>query len=532
MLYVMATTTRPATMKAIEKRYRDQVSELADFGDASTRVLVEAFGQVVTDLLRIEDEGWLPLQEAFADEAVKGMTLSSAKKVTTYLEKQTKVMGGLLGRGLRLKNNHVFGRGYTIKPADNSEPKAWITNIIEDEDNWNTVFSPTALKELNRILFTSGNLFLIYDSATKLFERLAIDVNIDNSLTYPENKSRLKYILRSYVKVDDISGKRETVKEWVPTLAWRNRLRASREQLPDELPRSAGAKTSWPVHKTAVIIEKRVNKDNGDTWGVPDSFGAAPWAVIYSTYLKDGAKLQNALAAISYLVKAKTELAAKSASAKLSGGRIAQAAVGGPETDIQQVPRAGAVNLYEGRPIQAQAAAAMDVSVTGLAADPGLGGSYASENALSQPEQLAALSRQEDFVDLFRQIFSAMGASSMRLDFRRLDRDPIHRVLQSLSLARTLGGINQTEYRTASLELLDLDATTTELPEPDEFVWSKKAILPSFLDDEDIDALNGKSSTEPEGGDAVPDQGKSGAVGSLDDDGNAARADDKAATEA
>lgn len=516
-------TTRVTTMKAIEKRYRDQVSELAEFGDASTRVLVEAFGQVVTDLLKIEDDGWLPISQAFMAENVKGMDLENAKKTTCYLEKQTKVMGGLLGRGLRLKNNHVFGRGYSIKSsaADDKDgkPKTWITNIIEDEDNWNTIFSPTALKELNRILFTSGNLVIMYDSTTKLFERLAIDVNIENALTYPENRSRLKYILRTYVMQDDISGETQTKREWVPTLAYKNRLKAQGKKLPTVLPRKAGATVAdVPVSQTSVIIEKRINKDNGDTWGVPDAFGAAPWAVLYSTYLKDGAKLQNALAAISYLVKAKTELAAKAAGAKVSQGRIGMAAVGGVDTEIQQVPRAGAVDLYEGRPIQAQAAAAMDVSVTGLAADPGLGGSYASENALSQPEQLAALSRQEDFVDFFRQIFAAMGAKDMVLDFKRLDVDPIHRSMQSLGIAREQGGINQQEYRNRSLELLDIDPTSTDLPEPDAWTGSKSSTLAAVQDDPDPDDTS-----------AVPSQGNSGAVGSLDDNGNSARSDDAAA---
>lgn len=523
-MLVSMTVSRVNKIKTIERRYQDQVAELADFGDSSTRVLVEAFSQVVGDLLKIEDDGWTPLSQAFLDSTAKGMDLENAKKVTCYLEKQTKIMGGLLGRGLRLKNNHAFGRGYAIRSVDSDDkegkPKSWIMNIIEDEDNWNTVFSPTALKELNRILFTSGNLFLVYDTESKLFERLALDVNIENSLTYPENKSRLKYILRSYVRQDDISGEITTEREWIPTFAYRNRLRAEKKQLPSVLPRRAGDTVATiSVSKTSVIIEKRINKDNGDTWGIPDAFGAAPYAVLYSTYLKDGAKLQNALAAISYLVKAKTELAAKTAGAKLSKGKVGAAAVGGPETSIEQVPRAGAVNLYEGRPIQAQAAASMDVSVTGLAADPGLGGSYASENALSQPEQLAALSRQEDFVDLFRQIFSAMNAKNMVLDFHRLDVDPIHRSMQSLGIAREQGGINQQEYRNRSLELLDIDPTSTDLPEPDAWTGSKSSTLADLNDEPDPDP----------GASALPGQGNSGSVGSLDDDGNSARADDAAA---
>lgn len=507
--------TRHSSMRAIETNYRKKVGEIAGFEGGVIKVIAEAFGQVVTDLLRLEDEGWEILSKAGFADSVKGMGLDEAKKVTTYLERQTKITGGLLGRGIRLKSNHVLGRGYALKRDDGQDTPTWIENVIQDEDNYATVFSPTALKEMNRILYTSGNLFLMYDTKTKLFERLAIDINIEKALCYPDNAGRIKYILRTINKVDDLAGSAKITREWVPTFAYKQRIKKLKTDLPKELPIKTGKNAEMAkVNQTAVIIEKRVNKDNGETWGIPDSFGAAPWAVMYSSYLKNGAKLQDALATIAYLVKAKSEVAAKAAGAKLSQGRVGMAAIGGPELSIDSVPRSGSVDLYEGRPLQAQCAAALDVSVTGLAADPGLGGSYASESALSQPEQLAALSRQEDFVDLFRQIFLAMGAAQMTIDFKRLDIDPIHRTIQSLNLLREKGGINQEEYRERGAELLDITRTSKALPKPD--VWVKGAGQPEVID------VN-------KGGDSTPGQGVSGDVGSLDDAGNAARDDDSAA---
>jgi hypothetical protein len=509
------TDSRSSRLKAIEHRYRDKVSELVGPQAGQVGVIAEAFGQVVQDLLKIEDQGWTVLSKAKLDQG-KGIALADAKSVTQYLEQQTKTLGGLLGRGLRLKNNHLFGRGYQFKAMHGQPTKSWITNLIEDEDNWAQVFSPTALKELNRILFTSGNLFIVYDSAKKTLERLAIDINIDNALCYPDDLGRIKYVLRKLTVKNDIVGSDLVSYEWIPTLAYADRLKKEKTRRPKTLVAIVGGEEkAVPVNQTSVIIEKRINRDNGETWGIPDGFPAAPWAVLYSTYLRDGAKLQGALAAISYLVKAKTELAAKTAGAKISSGRVGQAAIAGPETSIEAMPRSGAVDLYEGRPLQAQCAASLDVSVTGLAADPGLGGSYASENALSQPEQLAALSRQEDFTDLFRQIFAAMEAKNMLIDFRRLDVDPIHRTMQSLNLARERGGISQLEYRKRVTELLDIDLLSEDLPKPDE--WVKGAGMPS-------------TSADPgSGGDSTPDTGVSGTVGSLDDSGNAARDDDAAA---
>jgi hypothetical protein len=511
-------------LKITQERYRKQVEDIAGFGDSATDALVEAFSGVVNDLLKLEDDGWTAINNAFGSEDRKGMSLEDVKKVTKYLEKQTKLMGGLLGRGLRLKNNHVFGRGHSYKAnltgLDGGKLKTWVENFIHDEDNWSGIFSQGALKELNRILFTSGNLFVMYDSKYKTIDRLAIDINIVGAVTYADNKSRIKYILRSISKNDEIGGMGTSDSiEYVPTFTYLTRLRKERRSLPKSLP-GGGADSGKriPVNQTAVIIEKRVNKDNGETWGVPDAFGAAPWAVLYSTYIKDGAKLQNALAAISYIVKAKTEIAARTAGAKLSQGKVGATAIGGPDTEISQVPRSGAVNLYEGRPIQAQAAAAMDVSVTGLAADPGLGGSYASESALSQPEQLAALSRQQDFVDFFRQIFSAIGAAGAVIDFNRLDVDPIHRSMQSIGIARELGFIHREEGRNRAVELLDIDPVSSDLPDPDEWTGSKVASLLLQSDDDNVDSSSGGSS-------AIASQGNSGSVGSLDSNGNASRDD-------
>src|SRR5690606_15750940 len=107
--------------------------------------------------------------------------------------------------------------------------------------------------------------------------------------------------------------------------------------------------------------------------------------------------------------------AANSAGAKVQSGKIGSAAITGPDTEITQLPRAGAINLYEGRPLQAAVANALDVSVSALTSDSGTGGSYASESALSQPEQLAVLSRQSELKTFFGKLFRALGAQDIQI---------------------------------------------------------------------------------------------------------------------
>lgn len=483
------------------------------------QVLREQFANVVQDLLKFEDEGWLQIFGS-ADKAQKGFSLDDVKKTTTYLEKQTKILGDLLGRGLRLKNNHVFGRGFTYEPTGSTDrTKTAIPprhlKVIEDPHNQEILFSPTALKEINRIFFTAGNLFLLYDRSTREWTKLAVDVNIENYISYDSDASRIKYYLRTWTQRNDLSdadARPETKREWVPT--------ASYDATGPKYPQSIRVgNESIPVNVNAVIVDRRINRDNGEVWGVPDAFAAAAPAHIYATAMKDGAMLQHALAAIAFVVKAKTQNAAKTAGAQVGRNRVGQAAITGPETEIQSMPRAGQINLYESRPLVARVAAALDVSTTGITSDPGPGGSYASENALSQPEQMAALSRQEDFANLFAEIFRVMGIEA-KINFKRLDVDPVHRQMQSLGLARTFGFIHQAEGRNRSLELLDIEPTSDEMPEPDEFTGSKYATLAAQIDAGLADQADTSSS------DPNAKQGNSGAVGSLDD-ANSARDSDR-----
>lgn len=492
-----------------------QAQAAAHLGEASeVEFLREAFGRAIQDILSLEDEGWTLIGGMVSPET-KGLSLEDVKKVTKYAERQTK-LNHLLGRGLRLKNNYVFGRGFMFERVDGKAIEPRFRAIIDDPENQEVLFSPTAIKELNRVAFTAGNLLLTYDTKEKKFERLSIDLNVENYLAHDSSPGRIKYYLRTYEIRNDLSqgSQPDVFKEWVPvsTYALANK---------GKLPRSIKVgETSIPVSQTKMVIDLRLNKDNGEVWGVPDCMSALPWAWASSEYLKDGSKLAKSIAAIAYHVRAKTLEAAKSASAQIQRGPVGRAAVTGPDTELVQMPRAGAIDMYEGRPLQAAVASALDVSVAAITSDTAKGGSYASEASLSQPEQLAALSRQEDFAGFFERIFAAMGATGIRINFARIDLDPIHRRAQSLALFRTLGGINQEEYRNAAIELMDIRPTTPDMPEPDEFTGSKAATLTDFLQS-DRDG----SSDNP-----IPSRGNSGAVGSLDDSGNDARDSDDAAT--
>ena len=493
-----------------------------DLGEAADLdFLRESFASVADAIVRLDDEGWEPINSVLASASGhKGLTIEDLQKLLKYTERNVKT-NNLLGRGLRLKNNYIFGRGfqYVRKSGEAIQPR--FQAIIDDPENQEVVFSETAVKELNRILYTGGNLLVIFNQKTRKFSRITVEPQLANYIAYDDDQSRVKYWCRTYQKRNDLSpgAAPEAVVEWIPV--WQYAQTAGK-RIPDSIDIGGGKKE--PVNRDCVVIDLRVNRDDGETLGVPDCLAALPWAWAANEYLKDGSRLAKALAAIAYHVKAKTLAAATSAGAKIQKGRIGSAAITGPDTEIQSIPRAGGIDMYEGRPLQSAVALALDVSVAALTADTARGGSYASETALSQPEQLAALSRQKDFEDFFSRLFKAMGATDLAINFSRIDRDPIHRVIQSLGIARQLGGISQEEFRDVTLELLDVARLSTTLPAPDEFTGSKASTLKAYLDDQ-LSVQKDQSAQ-----DAIASQGNSGVVGSLDDSGNSARQDDKAAS--
>ena len=468
----------------------------------------EAMSQnIINATLEFEDREWKLLNGIDASSEVKGIAYNQLVNVIKKSEEMTKT-NALMGHALRVKTNHFSGRGFTfdIKTAGskgNVAPR--FQKMIDDVENQRVIFSPTAMKNLNRILWNTGNLFAMWNEKEKEFTLLSVDGSLDGDfIAYDDNPSRIKYYKRSYSIQNDLdaNGRPKRVEEWIPVLE-------HKEKLGPKLPKTikVGGQDDQKVSQDCVIIDLRVNKDEDDAWGVPDCFSAIPWAWASAEYIKDGSKLLKAYAAIAYQIKTKTESAKKAAGAAIATGKIGGSAVTGVDTEISQVNKASAVDLYTGRPIQAMFASAVDLSVTSVTNDTGKGGAYGSEQVLTGPELMAALSRQAELGGFFERCFRAMGVAA-KVVWAQTGVDPIHRQVQSLGLAHTLGFISQLEGRTASLKLFDIVGDPTDLPEPTEFTGSKKASLEDAVD---------------ANGNPISSQGNSGAVGALADGDNELR---------
>lgn len=88
-----------------------------------------------------------------------------------------------------------------------------------------------------------------------------------------------------------------------------------------------------------------------------------------------------------------------------------------------------------------------------------------------------------------------MGASNIEVNWPKIEVEPSQRFMQALALARETNAIWDDEYRAAVIETLD---------------------IPRLHDGPPVD----DNPYEPDMGSAIPSQGNSGAVGSMQDNAN------------
>lgn len=502
---------------ALVTHYLDRLEErLATTSDPDERRSIESLAHAMITSLEFEDRWWTPIFGAFAQNHGNPnfVQLDNVQKVSHKITELCET-NALLKAGADLKTNHVFGAGYSFDFPEQPKAKSDKTGrsllpakqaILDDPVNQELLLSELALKSANKAVYKSGNFYIGWDKAKRQFFRVYLS-QIVTWISDDADISRVKYFLRKYTVQDDLgSATIKEVYEWIPTDSWDAEAGGQHQKS------IAIQGKRHPVKADSIIIPFHPNIGEQQVFALPDAFAAVPWAIGYSDYLKNGAKLLDALSAIAFHVKAKTQATGAKIGAKVERGQVGGTLIGGSDTEIQQVPRANAVDLNTGRPLLSQAASALGVSTGSLATNV-LEGGYASTAAVTAIEKQSALARQGDFEAFMHRVFRAIGLPDGRINFNRIDADPIHRTMQSAGLAFELGGINQQEFRTLALELLDIEGDPTVLPEPSVFSGSRASTLPKYIEMSKAD-----DDTEPSpDGSAIPGQGQSGGVGALAD---------------
>jgi hypothetical protein len=441
---------------------------------SENELLRESYANMAKAILDLEDEGWKPLtifeqNEGFALQELK----QAAKKIREMVEGNP-----LLKRGCAMRTSYIFGRGVNF----NEQPPR-IRNIIMSPQNQDVIFSAEAQQINERSHFTDGQFFLLADVQSKQFQRIPFD-EITGVVTDPDDSEQIRYFRRSWASYNQESSNTPTAVQrevWYPTDTYS----------PARYPRSIQGQ---PVDASKRMFASRVNRRAGRIWGVPDALPAVAWAHAYSEYLKDGSRLLKSLAMFAWSVKTKTRAGQAAAAASIATpSTVGSTAVMGDGMELSSLPRSNNVDLSTGRPLASMVASALEISVVALLSDPGSSGAYGTAQTLDVPTVKAMESRQETWSLFYQRVMNFINAREFEINWPKIETEPSQRMMQALALARETNAIWDDEYRAAVIEVLDIPKMHNEGPEGAEMYGGMSAI---------------------------PSQGNSGGVGSMQDQAN------------
>jgi len=479
----------------------DNVSELSERLYASVsenEFLKESYASMAQALLELDDKGWAPLNAA--TEADR-FTLQHLQGAARHI-REVSEGNALLKRGSGLRSSYIFGRGVSF-----SEQPPRITKLMLDAQNQDVLFSPEAQVINERSHFTDGQFFVLGNVVTKKFQRIPF-TEISGVVTDPDDSETIRYYRRTWSRItQDLktnSMSTQLMNVWYPTDTY--------EPVGN---RFATTIQGQPVDVKSRMFASRVNRRAGHIWGIPDAFPAVAWAYAYNEYLKDGSRMLKALSMFAWQLKSKTKAGGTNAAAAIAtAGKVGSTAVMGNDMELSSMPRANSIDLTNGRPLGSMVASALEVSVVALLSDPGSSGAYGTAQTLDVPTVKAMEARQSVWTQFYFRIMKFMGAKveQLEINWPKIETEPSQRMMQALALAKETNAIWDDEYRNAVIETLDigkLHDTNPPVQQP-----------PVIPNPNKQPPANNKS--------AIPSQGNSGAVGSMQANGNDQRpADNK-----
>lgn len=383
----------------------------------------EVLRESVADLeLAMDDAGWKRLTSA-GEEEFSRAGLQRAASVARVMA----VAHPLIKRGLGIRQAYVWGQGVTISARasgnDDGEQdvNAIVQAFLDDEGNRAAFTGDQAQEENERVLGTDGNFFLACFTSplTGYVQVRSIRFDeIQDVICNPQDADDPWFYLRQWVEtsvIDDRGVTRTKTTQrtaYYPAINYRPRLR----------PKTIDG---HPVVWDAPVKHVSVNRLDGWKFGIGDAYAALTWARLYRDFLADWAVLVKALSQFAWRASAKGSktqnlrrtLARRPDGAAPDGNPngIGSTFVSNGEATLEAIPKSGAtIDSESGRPLAAMIAAALDVPVTTLLADPGQTGARAVAETLNLPTRLAMQQRRSIWADALRTVLAYVVRESVR----------------------------------------------------------------------------------------------------------------------
>jgi hypothetical protein len=482
----MSITEVRALVSTLEARNEELITQVGDD-------LAEA-GEFGTAQLALENIGWRPLA-GYCDDG-NTFTLDSLHRISE-LCRAVATVNPLVERGLKVRTGYIWGSGVSVVPEEfiqgPGRPRTVNTDPSLPEGLTDVLTGTLAQMEIEMSASCDGNLFFLVDKRNKTVQRVPFE-EISGGVSQRGNKEKLLYIRRTwndwdleyatdrnidthpFTDPDPLRGRnrswvgpnaedvRRSAEEpqyslksvWYPTFTI---TAANRRQMGTMIQRNR----IWnePTDHNLVMVHIPFNRMTGWRWGVPDVLPAVWWTKAYKEYLENCAVLTKAYARFAWKVTNEKSRGVRRTAAQLaqaprtdpSTGQplaVGASAVLGAGQDLAAVGNSRAVDFDAGRPLAAMVAAALDVPLPALTADPSIGNRTSSE-ALDTSTVLVMQARQRTMNEAYLRIFEMLGLK-VRLRWPEISEEPVHRRLQAIDMAARMGVVTAEETRAMVLD--------------------------------------------------------------------------------
>lgn len=379
--------------------------------------------------LALEDRGWLLFGE-------NGMMTAEELRRAKLLARVMAIADPLIRRAVNLRIAYVWGSGVSIQAKQENDAEqdvnAVVQAFLDDPSNQPTFTSGQAHEELERRLATDGEAFHVLPTSPltgRVQVRTVPSEEVEEIIANPEDAADPWFYRRVYTRLIIEPGyagtrtRRETRTVFYPAVGY----------WPKTRPSSIDGR---PVQWDMPVVHTVVNRPERSQRGIGDAYAAMPWALGYKEFLEDWAKLVKALSRFAFKATAKNHRGAAAIRSKIVAppvtgeGQVGQTVVTGEGQAFEAIGKSGAtIDSGSGRPLAAMVAAAMDVPVTMLLADPGVTGARATAETLDEPLRLIIEMRRDLHAGLIRKVLGYVIDQAVKAPQGplkgKLSRDPV-----------------------------------------------------------------------------------------------------------
>jgi len=493
-----------------------QAPEMADY------ILREALPRVNT-MLQLEDRGWTDMMSGITEgDDTPGANLEHVKGYAALIQEMT-VGSPLISRGMDLRQSYVWSKGVIIDgapdrfAADQKEskpkrrgPKNRKERFFADPAIRRYLLSSEAQKEMESSAFTEGHFFFLGDDNTRSGHPIPIS-EIDAVYLNPDYSGEVWAYRRSY-KTYTPDGKPVPKVEWIYVDTFTG---TKSNPTPDAV--RDGAKVTVATDKTLFV--KTFNTMVGWPIGVPDAVPAVKWAKLYAEMVNDGKVVSKANAKFVYKAKSNTAQGAQNVAAKASQSQgVGNIAAMGNNNELTSIPQSNRAYDFNGlRPIAAQVATALNVSVVHILSDPGAAGSsYGSASNLDLPTKRAMVSRQAEWVEYLERILEWGTGETLKVAFPSLDDPDPYREGQLLTMIWNAGISHADEIRPRMLEVGGITPLHAKAPTGIMLPNNEKSLNRGDVDNDSTPTSSSSGGSVPSTAKS-PDQGSKNGTGGVSD---------------